>query len=355
MTSAVPPQDRGPLTSTLPPARPPLVIAWRRDLGDADVVLSPVAHADFVAARSGSTVGTFRVHDGELLWRADFGSDEDEAALLATDRALIVVTAREDEAHVAALDWRSGRTVWTTAVPGVPARRAVNFEGDDVQLLTATGSTAFLHDLDLRTGDVRWSGKVPPSCTTVLPRGRHTLLGSRDLLDGGSGLYRLIIASSDIERLLSNDVWSLHRGEVVDIASVGDYGSEDRFILAMDPGSGEPGWRRPAMTELVAVDGAEVACMEESGSEQVVVLRDAASGNEIWRTEPHDYFCASTVFFTGNAVGVAEVMGLWFADRRTGVELGEVSLDELNGAVVCITPAGIVVGLGHGIARLRPE
>jgi outer membrane protein assembly factor BamB len=330
------------------------VIAWRQELGDADVVLPPVAHAEFVAARSGRTVGAFRVRDGELLWRTEVGSYEDEGILVATDQALVVVTADENEARIMALNWASGRDLWTAAVPGVPARRAASSDGTDVQLLTATGSTTFVHDLDSGTGEVRWSAEVPPSCTVVLARDRQTLLGSRDLLGDGSGLYRLSTDSLGIERLLSNDVWSLHRGDVVDIASVGDYGSEDRFIIALDPVSGEPGWRQPAMTELVAVDGGEVACMEEAGSEQLVVLRDALSGNELWRAEPQDFFCAGMMFFTGDAVGVADVMGVWFADRTTGADLGRVSID-MSATAVCMTPAGIVLALGHGLACLRPE
>lgn len=152
---------------------------------------------------------------------------------------------------------------------------------------------------------------------------------------------------------MSDGVWSLHRGRVVDLASVRDYDSHDPYVVALHPGSGKLRWQRPVLEELVAIDGVEVACMEQAGDEQTVLLCDAASGSEIWRNGPHDFFCAGEVFFTAHAVGVVEVMALWLADRVTGATLGRVTLDDLNGAVICATPAGVFVGMDHGIARLN--
>jgi outer membrane protein assembly factor BamB len=317
------------------------------------VRLPLVPHGELVAARSGRYVGVVRVHDGELLWRVEVGGADDEGALVATDQALVVVTTGDRTANVTARDWLSGSRLWSTAAPGAPAGRAAR-SAADVQLLTATDSETLLHSLDPATGEVRWVRQVPPSCTIVLARERHTLLGSRELLGEGSGLYRLTTATGEITRLLSDAVWSLHRGDVVDVASTGSYTSpEDAFVLALEPGSGEAGWRQPARRELVDVDGAEVACVEEVDGEHVVVLRDAASGSEIWRSEPRDLDFAGLVFFTGDAVGVVDIEGLWFADRTTGEDLGVVDIDDMTAAALCVTPAGIVLGLGNGLGHLR--
>jgi outer membrane protein assembly factor BamB len=205
------------------------------------------------------------------------------------------------------------------------------------------------------TGEVQWVWDVPPGCTALLARAGHTLVGARFPLAEDSGLYRLDTATGDLAQLLSDNVWSLHRGDVADLVSCGTYGSpESAFVLALDPRSGEPLWRQPAMTELVAVDGPDVACAENTGGVQQVVLRDAATGAEIWRTEPRDLEYAGLVFFTGDAVGVVEDDGLWFTDRATGADLGVVDVEDMWTSALTVTPAGIVLALGDGLGLLRP-
>ena len=350
MMSALPPVGR----RNLPPARPPFEIKWHCDLGDMTVEQAPVAHDDVIAARSGGTVGAVRHNNGELLWTRR-GTDDDRSPLVGTQRGVIVVTTGgQESAQIAALDWVDGREIWRSTAPGFPGECAASSDGHDLQLLTYTDSSTLLHDFDLASGELRWSVEVPPTSRDLLVNDGYTLLSGRDLINEDRGLYRFTHGSGEIAKLLSNDVWSLHPGEVVDVVSVSDFRApENAFILAINHDSGEPSWRRPATQELVDVDRSEVVCVEESDGESVVVLREAASGDEVWRAGGRRLE-AGGVFFTGDTIGVVDTADIWFNDRITGEDLGGVEFESISSGVLVVTTAGVVISADNGLTCLTP-
>ncbi len=357
MTPASEPAGRLRPVSSLPPVRPPLRVAWEQELGDAGRAVPPATGGEVVVGRGAGTVAAFSTVDGRPLWRVDFGAAPDESVLVGTGEAVVAAAADGDAVEVAALAWATGERRWHSRLPGEPVAAGLGATATAVRVLTGGAGQRLLHELDPRTGRPHRSVPVPPTCERLLARPAHTLLGARDLVGDDAGLYRLAADAQTPVRLDPAGVWSLHRGAVVDVASVGDYGSDDRYLLALDPGSGEPRWRRDALTELVAVDGAEVACMESGpgADEQVLVLRAASDGDEIWRAEPQEFLFSSQVFFTGAAVGVVDIDGIWFADRVTGRELGRVPLEGLESPGLCVQPAGLVFRQAAGLSCLRQE
>jgi hypothetical protein len=348
---------RPQLASTLPPVRPPLRLAWQQRVGDMAPSVPPVAEGEIVVGRGGGTIGAYRALDGEPLWRVDVGSAEDDTVLGRSDEGVVAAYAETDgTSAVTALDCGTGERRWTAHLPGGPMKQGLSTAATAIRVLTTDAAQVLLHDLDPRTGRLRSSIPVPPTCERVLARERHTLLGARDLLGDAGGLYRLLDGAQTPDRIDRAGVWSLDRGAVADVASVGNYGSEDRYVLAVDPDSGEPRWRCDAVTGLVAVDGNDVACMEEGeGDEQVLVLRDAHSGDELWRAAPEEFLYAGHMFFTGDAVGVVDLDGAWFADRATGRKLGRTPLEHLGSGGVCVRPPGLVFDHRDGLVCLRAE
>jgi hypothetical protein len=220
--------------------------------------------------------------------------------------------------------------------------------------VTSGDGTAWLHELALEDGALAGSTEVPLSCTIVLARSGHTLLGSRDFGGQERGLYRISRPEKRVERLLVNDIWSLHRGGAVDVATVGDYDSEDEFMLGLDGPTGDILWRQPAMTELVDVHGEQVASIEVADNGlDVVVLRVAYTGEQLWRSSPTEFLAASEVWIATDVVLVVDVLCLRFFDRTTGDQLPSVDLPDLSDVEVGVAGDAILVNLNHELAALR--
>jgi outer membrane protein assembly factor BamB len=276
---------------------------WSVPLPNVEVVDSPIVGGQGVSVRSAtpggdlcnrqhSTLASFDVKTGRLLWRA-----QDVWPQGAVDQVVVVFPQRAAYDVKAArilegLDTRSGKRAWTTRGQYFLTNLAVAGPLDRV-VLVAGGA---LGGLDSRTGRKIWSVPLPPN-------------------NGGSSTVRdgaLFVLGINGPRVI---------GEVPPV-----------FLTALDTASGLQRWQVPVVGgvgEVAAVASVVVAALSTRGpgaSPTTLVGFDSANGDELWRrdTDLRAWQLQSDQQFVyaGSVDGRLEAV-----DPKTGETRWSVSLD----------------------------
>lgn len=261
----------------------PLPIRWRTPLAPMEwVVHAPLLIDGVLLVRVRQDLFRIRAADGELVGRTAIDPDEGQGIVCLAHGGCAIVdvgNAGQGRSTIVAVD-PAGQVRWRTPL--------------EMQLLSETGSIDkgelllachqagvgnWLVALDAASGAVRARTKLPRggAPSTALRWGAAaTLVASPAGVDGlfriGEGGSCQVLDERPVPRLVGD-------GDRALVAA----GSGVRCELALyDAGKLAPRWRAPAAGFAVALDGGEVACLDEGGKP---ALRDAASGDIRWRAD----------------------------------------------------------------------
>lgn len=264
-----------------PQATAPLQEAWRTPLGAARgapmlEVLSVGARALALDANGGVTA--LDPATGDLQW---FVQMPGPVRYLPSDGGAIALTAG---ATVVVVDGPSGRRLYQTTSAMAPGASPCS----DGRLLFVP---ALLDDVlvawDMARDAKLWAFHMPaPHAGPALlvgPEGARSVL-----LPGSDGVLRAIPAQSDVPR---KDRWSVRLGRIVGVPLIGDnsviVASADRFVTAVDTGSGALRWRT-STGEMPRTSPVAVGDLVIFGTSARLMALNRDTGATVWEREASD-------------------------------------------------------------------
>jgi outer membrane protein assembly factor BamB len=230
----------------------PLVLKWQYATNEM-VALTPHIHKDYIVVPfSRGNLISLRLHDGNLVWKAEAGG-EITASPLADGQFVYVASTEipsEDGSGstsptgvLRALGYESGVTNWIIKLP-LPLRGVLAANDTTIFGCSDDGRTFAIRKVD---GQVAWSRKSERAVTTnLLLTADGLFLGSDDgtvsALDQGTGAT----------------LWSYRIGGAVssNLAVIGRticVGAADNYTYAISSSDGRPLWKRRAGGKVQSV------------------------------------------------------------------------------------------------------
>ncbi|ACY14855.1 PQQ-binding-like beta-propeller repeat protein [Haliangium ochraceum] len=298
-------------------------------------IFRPVVDGDRVIARCGAKVVSCRRDDGAQEWATEVDPEAGNGAFfLARDGQYFTEQARELPhcfGTVLALA-RDGSERWRSDLATMLALGSGVLSGDSLYALSLDESeqpTSHLYQLALSDGAASEPVALSWHADGMLPAAGALLVRSQRAGAGQPGLYRVDLAAKTQTPLLSEPVVELvgQAGRVV-VVTRGAKGYavrvyDEREMAAAD----EPAARWTADTPLTAatLDDEHLFVVEDigDGKHSVIVARDLASGEQLWRSEPLPPHIPS-IDAVGPVLMCNHRKGQAVCRKRDGALLGEV-------------------------------
>lgn len=328
---------------------------------DESIIATPIVYGDALVVRTEKHVTVLDASTRKVRWTAiSPGSIYDTAPPLVADGILVTP---EGSNPVAAFDLASGTLLWRNCFPDLyldPGKQdcltqpPTGIPIDDLQssqgIVTVSEFGGDLTAYNIRTGSQLWTVGSPRRGGPSVAIDNGTVYLDQHTPSNIVELWAVDLKTSTVLwRLAMNDVmgklvaldgilyYSIGVGDKSRVAAITGDGSTVLWDVSVDGGSGSKATYLSLNNDLLYVAGNQLTAIS---------VKD---GKILWRTGDHVGFMRPVIF--GDIVLARDQHLLYAFDKRTGVEIGRLSLElapggnnvELNPAVyndLILVPVG---------------
>ena len=155
----------------------------------------------------GDDVYAFSTRDGHLVWKMHTVGQNMPSPAISGDTAILA----NGDLHTYAIDLASGKTKWTSELPGVPTMSSVNI-ADGVAFVSTCHNAPYTCEtraIDVHDGHVVWTSPIGGSdCAPTLDDGKVFVNGSRD----DTSRYHTggIVTVGALDQRTGKTLWTYH-------------------------------------------------------------------------------------------------------------------------------------------------
>jgi outer membrane protein assembly factor BamB len=333
----------------------PLPVLWRFDVPwSCWVRCAPLVHGNEVVAVCGPRLVGLDGATGKLRWKLELPDGGDGELLARFGDQLVTSCIRKPERLVSILGVTRSGVTWRTDLPIMLAPGNAIPVGDEVWVFgRGPVEPPRIRVIDPATGEITRTIGTPDGVTSFLPIADGFLFGARAPGPTEHVLVRVRNGKPQpIPVSAKGGVWSICSDGDVVVTVVRSTAKEPRVVEARDANTLEVLWTAPAIGDVAAIDGGQVAFVEGTPSRPVPALRDARTGAVAWTGEPLPGPGAAVLFLGPLVVIVESESAAVYS--RDGKFIGD-AVGEFGFAGTCDSRR-LLIGASEGVvcARVPP-